>query len=44
MVGLKMAEVYKGLELIVLPSDGPNGVNPLNLERTLKLLNAKEKE
>src|SRR5205823_5338800 len=34
MVGLKMAEVYKGLELIVLPSDGPNGVNPLNLERT----------
>jgi regulator of protease activity HflC (stomatin/prohibitin superfamily) len=44
MVGLKMAEVYKGLELIVLPSDGPNGVNPLNLERTLKLLNSKEKE
>ena len=34
MVGLKMAEVYKGLEVLVLPSDGANGVNPLNLEQT----------
>jgi regulator of protease activity HflC (stomatin/prohibitin superfamily) len=37
MVGLKMAEVYKGLEIVVLPSDGANGVNPLNLEQTMKL-------
>ncbi len=37
MVGLKMADVYKGLEVIVLPSDGPNGVNPLNLDQTMKL-------
>ncbi len=37
MVGLKMADVYKGLEILVLPSDGPNGVNPLNLEQTMKL-------
>jgi len=44
MVGLKMAEVYKGIEVIVLPSDGPNGVNPLNLEQALKFLNAKEKD
>ena len=44
MVGLKMAEVYKGLDVIVLPSDGPNGVNPLNLEQALKFLNAKEKD
>jgi len=31
-------------EVIVLPSDGPNGVNPLNLEQALKFLNAKEKD
>ena len=37
MVGLKMADVYKGVELLVLPSDGPAGVNPLNLEQTMKL-------
>ncbi len=37
MVGLKMADVYKGLEVLVLPSDGQNGVNPLNLEQTMKL-------
>jgi hypothetical protein len=42
MVGLKMAEVYKGIEVLVLPSDGANGVNPLNLEQTLKLLEAKK--
>jgi len=37
MVGLKMAEVYKGIEVLVLPSDGPNAVNPLNIQQTLKL-------
>lgn len=42
MVGLKMAEVYKGVEIIVLPSDGPNGVNPLNLDQTMKLLEVKK--
>jgi len=42
MVGLKMAEVYKGLELIVLPSDGINGVNPLNLDQTMKLFEVKK--
>ena len=41
MVGLKLADVYKGLDLVVLPSDGPNGVNPLDLERTMKLLEVK---
>lgn len=44
MVGLKMADVYKGLELIVLPSDGANGVNPLDLDHTMRLLEAKPKE
>ncbi len=37
MVGLKMAEVYKGMDIIVLPSDGPSGVNPLNLDNALNL-------
>jgi regulator of protease activity HflC (stomatin/prohibitin superfamily) len=32
MVGLKMADVYKGLDVIILPSDGPSGVNPLDLD------------
>jgi regulator of protease activity HflC (stomatin/prohibitin superfamily) len=41
MVGLKMAEVYKGLDVVILPSDGANGVNPLDLDRTLKLLEVK---
>jgi regulator of protease activity HflC (stomatin/prohibitin superfamily) len=37
MVGLKMADVYKGLDLIILPSDGLHGVNPLDLNNTLQL-------
>ncbi len=41
MVGLKMAEVYKGLEVIILPSDGANGINPLNLEQSMKLFEMK---
>jgi regulator of protease activity HflC (stomatin/prohibitin superfamily) len=43
MVGLKMAEAYKGLQVIVLPSDGPSGVNPLDLERTLKMFEIRTK-
>ncbi|WP_020676618.1 SPFH domain-containing protein [Geopsychrobacter electrodiphilus] len=42
MVGLKMADVYKGLDVIVLPSDGTNGVNPLNLDKTLKLFDVRQ--
>lgn len=42
MVGLKMADVYKGLHTIVLPSDGPNGVNPLNLGNTLNLFDVRK--
>ena len=37
MVGLKMAEVYEGLEAIILSSDGPGGVNPLDLRKTLQM-------
>src|SRR3989339_465340 len=42
MVGLKMADVYKGLETIVLPSDGANGINPLDLDKDLKLFDIRE--
>ncbi len=42
MVGLKLAEVYKGIDVLVLPSDGPGGVNPLNLEQILKLLEVRK--
>jgi regulator of protease activity HflC (stomatin/prohibitin superfamily) len=34
LVGLEMAKVLEGVQVIVLPSDGPHGVNPLNLEKT----------
>ena len=42
MVGLKMAEVYRGLNLIVLPSDGASGVNPLDLGRALELFDVRK--
>jgi regulator of protease activity HflC (stomatin/prohibitin superfamily) len=42
MVGLKMADVYKGLHTVVLPSDGPNGVNPLSLDKTLNLFDIRK--
>ena len=36
MVGLRMAEVLAGTRVIVLPTDGENGSNPLDLTTTLK--------
>lgn len=42
MVGLKMADVYRGLDLIVLPSDGLAGVNPLDLDKALKLFDVRK--
>ena len=42
MVGLKMADVYKGLEVVILPSDGPDGINPLNLNKALKLFDVRK--
>jgi regulator of protease activity HflC (stomatin/prohibitin superfamily) len=42
MVGLKMADLYKGLQTVILPSDGPGGVNPLSLEQTLKLFEVRQ--
>jgi len=43
MVALKMAEVYKNLDLIILPSDGQNGVNPLDLKNAMKLFDVPER-
>jgi len=42
MVGLKLADAYKGLEVVVLPSDGPGGINPLDLEQSLKLFEVRK--
>ena len=42
MVGLKMADVYKGLDLVVLPSDGVAGVNPLDLNNALRLFDVRK--
>ena len=44
LVGLKMAEVYKGLDVIMLPSSGKYGINPLDLESSLRLFGVEEKE
>ena len=44
-VGLKMADVYKGLDVIILPSSGEYGINPLDLDNTLEMFGIKpEKE
>ncbi len=42
MVGLKMADTFRGLEAVVLPSDGPSGVNPLDLNHTLRLFDVRK--
>jgi regulator of protease activity HflC (stomatin/prohibitin superfamily) len=42
MIGLKMAETYRGLDVIILPSDGPNGVNPLDLGKSLQLFEVRK--
>lgn len=44
LVALKMAEVLKGIEVLVLPSNGQVGFNPLNLGRTLSQLTVKVSE
>ncbi|MCB9793679.1 MAG: SPFH domain-containing protein [Alphaproteobacteria bacterium] len=35
IVGLEMAEALDGTEVIIVPTDGPSGVNPLNLDALL---------
>ncbi|HEY0882454.1 MAG TPA: hypothetical protein VGD87_13020 [Archangium sp.] len=41
MVGLKMAEALEGVEVIVLPSDGENATNPLDLNGMLRRFDVK---
>jgi regulator of protease activity HflC (stomatin/prohibitin superfamily) len=36
MVGLKMADVLKGTRVIVVPTDGDTGMNPLDLKSALR--------
>ena len=42
LVGLKMADVLKGTRVIILPSDGETGTNPLDLKTALKRFDVKE--
>lgn len=42
MVGLRMAETLNGLEVVILPSDGDKGVNPLDLTNTLDLFGVRK--
>ena len=37
MVGLEMAKVLQSLDVVILPSDGENGVNPMDMETMLEL-------
>jgi regulator of protease activity HflC (stomatin/prohibitin superfamily) len=42
LVGLKMADVLKGTRIIIVPTDGDNGTNPLDLKTALKRFDVKE--
>jgi hypothetical protein len=37
-----MADTYKGLDMIILPSDGPQGVNPLDLGKAMQLFDVRK--
>lgn len=41
IVGFKMAEVLKGINIIMIPSDGSQGFNPLDLNQTMKVFEVK---
>jgi len=43
LIGLKMAEVYKCMDAIILPSSGASGINPLDLDKSLKMFGIDEK-
>ncbi len=42
MVGLNMAESLEGMQVIILPSDGAGGVNPLDLDGMLELFGVRK--
>ncbi len=41
LVGMEMAEVLKGLDVIIVPAGGKGGVNPLDLDQSLRLFDVK---
>jgi len=41
LVGMEMADVLRGLEVIVVPAGGKGGVNPLDLDQQLRLFDVK---
>lgn len=41
IVGLEMAKVLEGIDVIIIPSDGKDGFNPLDLDKTIKLFESK---
>lgn len=41
MVALELADAYKGMEIIVLPTDGENGINPLDMDGMMELFGVK---
>jgi len=42
MVGMRMADALKGTQIIVLPTDGEGGMNPLDLKTLLRRFDVKE--
>ena len=36
LVGLEMAEVLNGVQVMIVPTDGPQGVNPLDLDELVR--------
>src|SRR5437016_5540586 len=42
MVGLRMADALRGMQVIVLPTDGEGAMNPLDLRTLLKRFDVKE--
>lgn len=43
LIGLKMAEVLKGINVIILPSSGVTGFNPLDLNKDIELFGINDK-
>ena len=42
LIGLEMAEVLKGLDVIVVPAGGKGGMNPLDLDQALRMWGIEE--
>ena len=36
LVGIEMAEVLNGAEVIIVPTDGKEGINPLDLDSLIR--------